>query len=114
MKTQLSQINNFQYIAADKGIGTRQKHVGAPLFRKRFRCDSVPQQALLRIACVGFYQLYVNGTEVTKGYLAPYISNYNDSVYYDEYDVSSMLLEGVDNVVCVVHGMRITRVYWMN
>lgn len=58
----------------------------------------------MRIACVGLYRLFVNGTEVTKGYLAPYISNYNDSVYYDEYDVASMLLEGVDNVVCVVLG----------
>ena len=58
----------------------------------------------MRIACVGFYRLYVNGTEVTKGYLAPYISNYNDSVYYDEYDVASMLLTGVDNVACIVLG----------
>lgn len=103
MKSQLLQ-NNFQYIAADKGVGTRQKHVGAPFFRKQFRCHNVPKQALLRIACVGFYRLYVNGTEITKGYLAPYISNYNDLVYYDEYDVTSMLLEGIDNVVCVVLG----------
>ena len=103
MKSQLLQ-NNFQYIAADKGVGTRQEHVGAPFFRKQFRCHNVPKQALLRIACVGFYRLYVNGTEITKGYLAPYISNYNDLVYYDEYDVASMLLTDVDNVACVVLG----------
>lgn len=84
MKTQLSQINNFQYIAASKDFNTRQKHVNAPLFRKQFRCDNVPKQAVLRIACVGFYRVFVNAEEVTKGYLAPYISNCNDTVYYDE------------------------------
>ena len=103
MRSQLLQ-NNFQYIAADKGFNTRQKHVNAPLFRKQFRCDGLPEQAVLRVACVGLYRLYVNGTEVTKGHLAPYISNYNDAVYYDEYDVASMLLTGVDNVVCAVLG----------
>ena len=103
MRSQLLQ-NNFHYIAADKGVGTRQEHVNAPLFRKQFRCDGLPEQAVLRVACVGLYRLYVNGTEVTKGHLAPYISNYNDAVYYDEYDVASMLLTGVDNVVCAVLG----------
>ena len=102
MKKQLLQINNqYQYIAASREFGTRQKHVNAPLFRKQFRCDEVPKQALLRIACVGFYRLFVNGAEITKGYLAPYISNYNDTVYYDEYDVSHLLVADADNVVCV-------------
>ena len=104
MKTQLLQINNFQYIAASKEFGTRQKHVNAPLFRKQFRLNDKPQAALLRIACVGLYRLYVNGEEITKGHLAPYISNYNDTVYYDEYDVASVLVADADNVVCVVLG----------
>ena len=104
MKTQLSQINNFQYIAASKDFNTRQKHVNAPLFRKQFRCDNVPKQAVLRIACVGFYRVFVNAGEVTKGYLAPYISNCNDTVYYDEYDITPLLLADADNVVCVILG----------
>ena len=104
MKTQLLQINNFQYIAASKTFGTRQKHVNAPLFRKQFRLNDKPQAALLRIACVGLYRLYVNGEEITKGHLAPYISNYNDTVYYDEYDVAHLLVADADNVVCVVLG----------
>ena len=84
MKTQLSQINNFQYIAASKDFNTRQKHVNAPLFRKQFRCDNVPKQAVLRIACVGFYRVFVNAEEVTKGYLAPYISNCNETVWGED------------------------------
>lgn len=104
MKAQHSQIDKFIYIAASKTFGTRQKHVNAPLFRKQFRLNDKPQTALLRIACVGLYRLYVNGAEITKGHLAPYISNYNDTVYYDEYDVASVLVADADNVVCVVLG----------
>ena len=104
MRSEISQINNFQYIAASKDFNTRQKHVNAPLFRKQFRCDNVPKQAVLRIACVGFYRVFVNAEEVTKGYLAPYISNCNDTVYYDEYDITPLLLADADNVVCVILG----------
>ena len=104
MRSEISQIDNFQYIAASKDFNTRQKHVNAPLFRKQFRCDGLPEQAILRIACVGLYLLYVNGTEITKGYLAPYISNCNDTVYYDEYDITPLLLADADNVVCVILG----------
>ena len=104
MKAQHSQIDKFIYIAASKTFGTRQKHVNAPLFRKQFRLNDKPQTALLRIACVGLYRLYVNGEEITKGHLAPYISNYNDTVYYDEYDVAHLLVADADNVVCVVLG----------
>ena len=104
MRSEISQINKFQYIAASKDFNTRQKHVNAPLFRKQFRCDGLPEQAILRIACVGLYLLYVNGTEITKGYLAPYISNCNDTVYYDEYDITPLLLADADNVVCVILG----------
>lgn len=104
MRSEISQIDNFQYIAASKDFNTRQKHVNAPLFRKQFRCDGLPEQAILRVACVGLYLLYVNGTEITKGYLAPYISNCNDTVYYDEYDITPLLLADADNVVCVILG----------
>ena len=104
MRSEISQINNFQYIAASKDFNTRQKHVNAPLFRKQFRCDGLPEKAILRVACVGLYLLYVNGTEITKGYLAPYISNCNDTVYYDEYDITPLLLADADNVVCVILG----------
>lgn len=104
MKSQHLQTDKLQYIAASKTFGTRQKHVNAPLFRKQFRLNGKPQTALLRIACVGLYRLYLNGAEITKGYLAPYICNYNDTVYYDEYDVADRLIADADNVVCVVLG----------
>lgn len=92
----------MHFIASDKGYCTRQKHVNAPLFRKCFVVCKKPKKAVLQIACVGLYKVFLNGRDITKGYLAPYISNYNDVVYYDEYDVADLLQ--TNNVLCVLLG----------
>lgn len=102
MKNSAKLKDNLQYIAAGAEYSTRQKHVNAPLFRKEFSMEGKPKIAVLRIACVGFYRLFLNGKEITKGYLAPYISNCNDTVYYDDYEVSGLLC--ADNVLCVMLG----------
>lgn len=102
MKNSAKLKDNLQYIAAGAEYSTRQKHVNAPLFRREFSMEGKPKKAVLRIACVGFYRLFLNGKEITKGYLAPYISNCNDTVYYDDYEVSGLLC--ADNVLCVILG----------
>ena len=75
----------------------------APYFRKSFVLDFVPQRAELVICGLGFYQLYCNGKDITKGALAPYISNPDDIIYYDRYDVTEHLCRG-ENVIGVVLG----------
>ena len=56
---------------------------------------------------LGIYELYVNGTRITKGLLAPYISNPDDILYYDRYDVKPLLKTG-RNVIAILlgNGMR--------
>lgn len=76
--------------------------MNAPLFRKVFPFGQCGKQAAIKIAAVGFYRLFLNGKELTKGFFAPYISNPNDYVYYDEYDVGSLLEE--TNVLCILLG----------
>lgn len=76
--------NNF--IKATNQYNTFECHVPAPYLRKGFSSDG-DHRAVLRIACCGFYRLFLNGKELTKGLLAPYISNPNDIVYFDEYQV---------------------------
>ena len=90
-----------QYIAATELFNTLENHVCAPLFRRTF--DYVGRTARLEISVVGLYRLWVNGKEITKGWLAPYFSNPNQVVYYDEYDVSGLLKEK-DNVIVVLLG----------
>lgn len=90
------------YIAATREYNDIAKgHVCAPLFKKVFDYDGA--SARIEISVVGLYRLWVNGTEITKGWLAPYFSNPNQVVYYDEYDVGG-LLQKKDNTIVVLLG----------
>ena len=93
----------MKYIARNHERNTFEKHVNAPLFRKTFIYKKSGATAKIKIVGLGFYQLYLNGENITKGILAPYISNTDHYVYYDEYDVSDKLLDG-PNAIGIVLG----------
>ena len=63
-----------RFIAATQEYTTIEKHINAPYFRKKFEFVN-GQRAKIRICGLGFYELYLNGENITKGRLAPYISN---------------------------------------
>lgn len=88
------------FIKATNEYNTPEKFVAAPYFRKVFTVNSAAD-AQIKIAVCGFYKLFINGEDVTKGALAPYISNPDDIVYYDRYAVN--LNEG-ENVIGVMLG----------
>lgn len=92
-----------QYIAAtDKEYNTIKKHLCAPLFRKTFDCDK-EGKSILEISAVGLYRVFLNGQELTKGFLAPYISNPEQIIFYDEYNLEGRLKEK-DNELLVLLG----------
>lgn len=74
-----------------------------PYLRKNFNVASLPERAEITICGLGFYELYINGANVTKGRLAPYISNPDDVLYYDVYRVEAHLRKG-KNTVAVLLG----------
>ena len=90
--------NNF--IKATEEYNTFEKRVPAYYFRREFHSDH-SVTARITVAVCGFYELYFNGERITKGFLSPYISNPNDYIYYDEYDV---LLDAGENVIGVLLG----------
>ncbi len=92
-----------KFVCAKKEYSTFAKHERAPLFRKSFTLANVPENAEILISGLGFYQLFINGKDITKGFLAPYISNPEDIVYYDSYDLASYLVKG-ENVIGVMLG----------
>lgn len=53
------------------------------------------------MAVCGFYDLWLNGEKITRGYLAPYISNPDDLVYADEYKLT---LQAGENVLALLLG----------
>ena len=94
------------FIAATEEYATKERHIPAPYFRKKFLYTG-GNSAKIRICGLGFYELYLNGKNITKGRLAPYITNPDQSLYYDEYDVSDLLKEK-DNSIVVLLGNGFT------
>lgn len=83
-----------KFISAGYEYSTYKNYVASPLFRKIFVIQDEAQTATLTIGCAGFYEVFVNGKKITKGILAPYISNPDHIVYYDEYDITPFLKAG--------------------
>ncbi len=91
------------FIAATERYGTYTDHVAAPYLRRTFTVGAGLRCAEITICGLGFYRLFINGKEITKGLLAPYVSNPDDLLYYDHYDLSSLLEEG-ENAVGILLG----------
>ena len=65
---------NKCFIKATEEYSTFERYVPAPYVRKTFDLADVPDSAEISVCGLGFYILYINGVNVTKGPLAPYIS----------------------------------------
>lgn len=91
------------FIHAEATYSTIEKQVPAPYFRRIFRVEDEVKEAKIQICGLGFYELHVNGFNITKGHLAPYRSNHDDYLYYDEYDITQYIIEG-QNVIAVLLG----------
>lgn len=94
---------NKQFITMSGARCTFDNYVAAPYIRKSFTLDFVPEMAEISVCGLGFYRLFINGSEITKGQLAPYINNPDHFCYFDRYDLSGRLAEG-ENVVGIVLG----------
>lgn len=92
-----------QFISATKEYGSMEKYIPAPYLRKTFELDFIPGKANISICGLGFYVLYINGINITKGLLAPYISNPDHICYCDTYDVKEYLSKG-KNVIGIILG----------
>ncbi len=96
-----------KFYCANTDLCDFDHHVPAPWFRRAFSLDFVPEKAEITLTGLGFYELTVNGTPITKGPLAPYISNPDDIIYYDTYDVAALLHPGENAIgIWLGNGMR--------
>lgn len=95
------------FIGAGTDCSTLEHWVPAPYLKRVFALEHQPQTADLLITGLGFYDLYINGKRITKGALAPYISNPDHIVYYDRYEVADLLQAGDNSVaVCLGNGFQ--------
>ena len=96
---------SLKFIAAGTDYTDFGHHVPAPYLRRSFTVGALLLKAEVTVCGLGFYDIYINGTRITKGLIAPYISNPDDLLYYDTYDLTPYLTEG-ENVLgfCLGNG----------
>lgn len=84
----LIMILSNKFICAEEDYETINHFVPAPWFRKIITIKKPFKKVSLTVCGLGFYDLYLNGICITKGKLCPYISNSDDIVFYDDYDLT--------------------------
>lgn len=93
---------SLKFISAGTAYSTFTEMVPAPCLRRTFTMDTPVQSASITICGLGFYEFYINGARLTKGLLAPYISNPDDILYYDAYDIAPYLREGKNTIAIML------------
>lgn len=101
-------------MAAGTAYSSRTAQTPAPYFRRECILEELPERAELLVCGVGFYELYINGRRITRSALAPYISNPDDCLYYDAYDVTEFLQAGANCVgLWLGNGLRNNPYGWV-
>jgi alpha-L-rhamnosidase len=73
------------------------------LLRKAFSAKKRIKEAVVSICGLGHYELTINGKKVGDGEFTPYWSDYDKTIYYNTFDVTSFLKKG-ENVFGVLLG----------
>jgi len=97
-----------RWIAAH-AIDAQENGEPLPLFRKSFNIAKPVARAVLYATGLGQYELRINGRKVGSAELTPGWSDYRKTVYYDSYDVTSLVRKG-QNALGVVLGNGMYRV----
>lgn len=86
------------FVSAGKEYCTYEKSVAAPLFKKEFEVTYIPELCEITIGCTGFFEIFLNGCNITDGLLVPFQVNCNNTIFYRKYDVTDMLRSGKNTV----------------
>ena len=73
-----------------------------PLFRKEFEVDKQVKEATLYITGLGQYETSINGQKVGNSFMSPGWTNYDKTILYNLYDVTSMLKQGKNAIGAIV------------
>lgn len=99
-ETGWSEIQHFQMGLLNpddwqaRWITTPDSAAAAPLLRNEFSVNKQVASAYLYVSGVGYFEAYLNGQKVGDHVLDPAITDYNDRVLYETFDVSGQLNSG--------------------
>ena len=96
-----SEMGTPEYKAIWKNINPISRK--SILLRKAFSTQKEIKEAVTSICGLGHYELTINGKKVGDGEFAPFWSDYDKTVYYNTFDITSYLKKG-ENVFGVLLG----------
>ncbi len=82
------------FISANTAMCDLRDWVAAPYLRKTVTLDRTPVKAELSVCGLGFYRFWLDGVHLTRGHMSPYISNPDDVMDYDVYDITDKFASG--------------------
>lgn len=94
-------FENISFIKAN--VPFEKEKFYAPMFRKRFHFTGELNEAVLSICGLGYAYCWLNGKRITEDLFTAPVSNYSKTLWYNEYDVSSLLRQG-ENILAVMCG----------
>ena len=88
------------FVKATEVFNTFENNVPAYYFRREFIFDR-EENAKIKIAVCGIYEMFFNGDRITRGFLSPYFNNTDHYIYCDEYEIT---LRKGKNVIGILLG----------
>lgn len=86
-------IFSDKFICASEKFASFRRKIPAPWFKKDIKLKGNIAKAEITLCGLGFYELFIDGKRITKSFLAPYITNPDDVVFYDNYDITDLLVK---------------------
>jgi alpha-L-rhamnosidase len=79
-----------------------RKRTTVPYFRKDFSINKKITGAYVFVSGLGQYELYINGNKIGNHFLAPGWSDYRKTCFYNSFDVTENLKQGINTVATIV------------
>jgi len=74
----------------------------APMLRKAFSLDEIPERAVVYVSALGLYVLRINGERVGDHLLAPEWTDYKKRIQYQAYEVTGLLKRGENTIGAIL------------
>ncbi|MDE6413509.1 MAG: glycoside hydrolase family 78 protein [Eubacterium sp.] len=95
-----------KFICVSQDFSTFENRIPAPWFKKDIHLSEDIKKAEITVCGLGFYELFLNGKRITKGFLSPYITNSDDVVFYDNYDITDLFAMNNEFKFLLGNGMQ--------
>jgi alpha-L-rhamnosidase len=105
----LSQVQAQPRWIVPGGAGQTGAFTPCPILRKSFTLESAPSSGTVRVVGLGHFELYLNGTRVGASVINQPWSQYDRTIFWQEFDLGPLLRQG-ENILGLLLGNSFWRV----